>query len=309
MRDSASISAPRSGGRRPLLLLFLAGAACAFAGIAFYHYEKRAELSPVAQGQQLVADHGCYACHGRGESDVRANFRRTTAGAWRPKSIPTFWENGIAEAEVLADWIANGVPAKEAEEHKRLFIQMPAYRDFMTSAEIDAVAAWILAEGLRLSGGMGNGDRNTPLPDATGAPLTDEQLFLHGDRLSREHGCYQCHGELGQGGVANPASFKDYIPGFFGDDFRKLTAGGRRDEVLHWIEHGRGRAIESGLTGRLAQHFFHRQAIDMPAYRDRLTRNETSILTDYVLLLNRAGPLSARELEQRFKTLEAAVDP
>ncbi len=288
--------------------LFFAGAVCAIAGIAFYHYEKRAELSPVAHGQRLVVDHGCYACHGRSESDVRANFRQTTAGAWRPKSIPTFWDNGIAEAEVLVDWIANGVPDKEAEEHKRLFIQMPAYRDFMTPAEIEAVAAWILAEGLRLSGGMGNSDRRTPVPDVSATPLTDAQLLVHGDRLSRRHGCYQCHGEFGQGGVANPASFKEYIPGFFGDDFRQLTDGGQREEVLHWIEHGRGRAIESGLAGRAAQYFFRRQAIGMPAYRDRLTGNEIGILTDYVLLLNRTGPMTARQLQELLQTLEAAAE-
>lgn len=309
MSDSAAASAPRRRPRRWPALLFLAGAACALAGVALYHYEKRAELSPVARGQQLVVDHGCYACHGRSDSDVRANFRRTPAGAWRPKSIPTFWDNGIAEAEVLVDWIANGVPAREAEEHQRLFIQMPAYRDFMSAAEIDAVAAWILSEGLRLSGGMGNADRRTPVPDVGAAPLTEAQLLVHGDRLSRQHGCYQCHGEFGQGGVANPASFKNYIPGFFGKDFRQLTDGGRRDEVLHWIEHGRGRAIESGPAGRVAQHFFQRQAIGMPAYRDRLTGNETSILTDYVLLLNRTGPLTARQFEALFQTLEAAAEP
>lgn len=298
----------RSRSRRLFVFALLAGAACALAGVAFYQYEKRAELSPVAHGQQLVLDHGCYACHGRSESDARANFRQTSAGAWRPKSIPTFWENGITETDVLVDWIANGVPAADAEEHKRLFVQMPAYREFMKSSEIEAVAAWILAEGLRLSGGIGSGG-GAKLPDAANAPLSAEQLLIHGDHLSRKLGCYQCHGELGQGGIANPASFKNYIPGFFGDDFLKLTDGGDRDEVLHWIEHGRGRAIEAGLAGRLAQRFFRGQAIGMPVYRDQLTGNEKSILTDYVLLLNRTGPLPAHKFEEFLKLLDEAASP
>lgn len=300
--------APSPGAvRRWLVILFFAGAACALAGVAFYRYEQRAELSPVSRGERLVVEHGCYACHGRSEADVRANFRQTPTGGWRAKSIPTFWENGITEADVLVDWIANGVPSADAEQHKRLFVQMPAYRDFMKPDEIDAVAAWILSEGLRLSGGMGNSDARTPPPDAATAPLSPEALLIHGDRLSRKFGCYQCHGELGQGGVANPASFKNYIPGFFGEDFLKLTDGGDRDEVLHWIEHGRGRAIESGLTGHVAQRFFRSQAIGMPAYSEQLTGNEKSILTDYILLLNRTGPMPAKKIEELFALFESAA--
>jgi mono/diheme cytochrome c family protein len=179
---------------------------------------------------------------------------------------------------------------------------MPAYDAFMKPTEIEAISAWILAEGIRLSQ-AGGPDEIPLLALADVAGLAPNRLLALGDALSRRHGCYQCHGELGQGGVANPASFKNTIPGFFGHDFRELTDGGDRDEILHWIDHGRGQAIESGLTGAVAKRFLDGQAIGMPGYRDRLNEVEKSILTEYLLYLNKTGPLSAKELERILKLL------
>jgi mono/diheme cytochrome c family protein len=179
---------------------------------------------------------------------------------------------------------------------------MPAYERFMKPAEIEAISAWILADGIRLS--QGGGPATIPLPAlADVAGLEPNRLLLLGDALSRRHGCYQCHGELGQGGIQNPASFKNTIPGFFGNDFLELTDGGDREEVLHWIDHGRGLALESGLTGSLAKRFLDGQAIGMPGYRNQLSDVEKSVLTEYVLYLNKAGPLSAKELERILKLL------
>jgi mono/diheme cytochrome c family protein len=131
-----------------------------------------------------------------------------------------------------------------------------------------------------------------------------DALLVQGDRLSRKSGCYQCHGELGQGGVPNPASFKGSIPGFQGDDFRKLTANGDRAEIIHWIDHGRGVAIESGLLGGIAKKYLEGQAIPMPGYRDQLTAPEKELLADYLLLINQTGPLSAQAIERIIPLLE-----
>jgi mono/diheme cytochrome c family protein len=284
---------------------WLIGSAGVVAALAlFFHFERRPELSPVAQGKLLATANGCFACHGSSESDRRANFRRLASGGWKPKSIPTLWENGIDRADVLNEWITKGVTDKEAEDHKRLFIQMPAYAGFMTPAEIEAVSAWILSEGIRLS--VGSASAATALsavPAAQTAQLEPERLLMIGDRLSRRYGCYQCHGELGQGGVENPASFKTTIPGFFGREFRQLTDEGDRAEILHWIDHGRGREIETGLRGFLAKRFFDGQAIGMPGYRDQLNESEKNILTEYLMYLNKNGPLSAKELERILKLL------
>lgn len=270
-------------------------------GALFYQAEVRAEVSPVARGHELAAASGCFACHGPTEEDRRPNQRQLANNTWRAKPIPTLWENGIDESDVLKEWIANGVPADEAEAHKRLFIQMPAYRDFLTAEEIDAMTAWILAEGIRLSRSGEEAATDGRQKDVQ--RWSADEIWREGDRLSRQHGCYACHGELGQGAVRNPASFKGYIPGFFGQDFLALTDGGKREEILHWINHGRGRAIESGITGRWAKRYFDGQAIGMPAYRDRMSDSEKEVLVEFLLTLQREGPLDAEKLERAAKRL------
>lgn len=298
----------RSRNARVLRWFVLTAAALSLVGVGVLLAERRQETSPVARGAVLATSSGCFACHALSEGEQRGNFRQASPGAWRPRSIPTLWENGIDDAEVLKEWIANGVTAAEADRHKELFIRMPAYRAHLSPADIDAVCAWILAEGIRLSQpATPTTSAAVPAPPKTAGAaataLTGDALFREGDRLSRQHGCYQCHGELGQGGVSNPASFKGYVAGFFGADFAALTAGGDRAEVLHWIDHGRGRALESGATGRLAKYFLDRQAIQMPAYEQRLTAQEKAIVADYLLALNRAGPLGPKELERLMKLL------
>jgi mono/diheme cytochrome c family protein len=281
-------------------LWFVTAALLLLVMVAFYHYEARGELSPVARGEQLAQAQGCFACHGRSEEEPRANFRRTPSGTWRAKPVPTFWQNGIDSVDVLVDWIAHGCPPGEKERHQQLFVQMPAYDGLLARSDQEAIAAWILAQSLpRLLGHGGEAEKSG---DAEGERSV-EALLRGGDQLSRQHGCYQCHGELGQGGVPNPSSFKGYIPGFFGADFRALTANGNRAEILHWIEHGRGRAIEAGPLGRFATFFVDRQRIGMPAYGDRLTAAEKTLFVDYLLHLNARGPLSAQDVEQMVRQL------
>ena len=275
-------------------------------GWAAYRHEVREELSPVGRGERLAQASGCFACHGRSEAEYRGNARRTRDGAWQNRTIPTLWENGLDEAEVIISWITDGCPPEERERHRQWHVQMPAYGDkFLRDGEIDAIAAWILAQGLQyaLSAPPVTTDAVEPLVSTT-RESTHDTLWRRGDQLARSYGCYQCHGELGQGGVPNPASFKAYIPGFFGEDFRQLTDGGSREEIRHWIEHGRGGAIEAGWLGGIARRFFERQAIGMPAYGERLSAQELDVLTDFLLLLNERGPLAARDVEQIARQLQ-----
>lgn len=283
---------PHRTSGRILGLLLLAGFLAAVGATVAVQLAKRPESSPVSRGARLAEEAGCFACHGRAEEEPRFNLRQAAPGEWRAKNNPSLWENEITKVDVLVDWITNGVPADEAEKHKNLLIRMPAYRDRLTPGEIEDLAAWILAEGMKIWA-----DPPAVKAPAAGQKLTEEQLLLAGDALSRRHGCYQCHGELGQGGVANPGSLKGYIPGFQGRDFLQLTADGDRTEILHWIDHGRGRAVEAGLLGRVAKRYFEGQTIPMPGYRDLLTPVEKELLADYLLLLNRKGPLPAREIE------------
>lgn len=289
---------PRASGRI-LGWILIALLVLAIAGTVLLQVEKQPESSPVSRGAKLADQAGCFACHGRSEDEPRFNLRQATPGKWRDKRNPPLVGGDVTELKELVDWITHGVPASEAEQHKQLFIRMPAYKDRLTPAEIQDLAAWILAEGLRL-----RHDPSAKAPATDQLPASD-RLLVAGDRLARRTGCYQCHGEFGQGGVANLQSFKGYIPGFFGQDFLKLTAGGDRTEILHWLDHGRGQAVEAGLTGRLAKKYLDGQAIPMPGYRDQLTAAEKELLADYLLLLNKTGPLSASDLE-RFTRL---IDP
>jgi len=296
-------SSPANAGKI-LAVVLLALLALGLGGTILLQVEKQPEYSPVSRGAKLIDTAGCLACHGRGDGEKRFNLR-LRGDKWAPKNNPTFWDGEITKMDRLVEWIANGVVADEVEKHKKLFIQMPAYKDRLKPDEIEAIAAWILAEGLKITQGTGPTAKPATLP--TGSPLSPDQLLVSGDRLSRRSGCYQCHGELGQGGGPNPGSFKGYIPGFFGQDFLELTANGDRAEILHWIDHGRGLAIETGLTGKFAKRYFDGQATPMPAYRDQLTAPEKELLVDYILQLNKSGPLPAREIERIVTLLDTAA--
>ncbi len=129
--------------------------------------------------------------------------------------------------------------------------------------------------------------------------------LLAGERLARELNCFQCHGELGQGGLANAGAFKSYVPGYFGDDFRILTDGGRKDVVREWIETGNAIVLTNHpLTGWIARLFFERQAISMPRFSS-LASDEVDLLADYVIALNGFGPLDAGGLT-RYMSATAA---
>jgi mono/diheme cytochrome c family protein len=274
------------------------------AGVLVFKHETQPEHSIVGRGKLLATSSGCFACHGTSEADPHANFRKTADGSWKPKAIPTFWENGIDTADVIVDWITHGVPEDEAAAHRKLFIQMPAYERFLPASDIDAIATWILSEGVRQSQAAADpASEKVPATEAELQALDPDHLMAVGDRLSRRFGCYQCHGEFGQGGAPNPASLKGYIPGFFGRDFLALTENGDREEIAYWIDHGRGRAIESGLLGAVAKKYLSGQAIAMPAYKDQLSAMEKSTLVEYLSLLQHEGPLSAKKFESLLHLL------
>lgn len=115
--------------------------------------------------------------------------------------------------------------------------------------------------------------------------------LLRGESIARAHHCFRCHGELGQGGMANAGAFKEYIPGYFGQDFRDLTEGGRREVVQEWITTGNSSTLSGHpLTGFIANFYLRRQAISMPSFSS-LTSDEIDKLVDYVLVLNVLGSL------------------
>ncbi len=123
--------------------------------------------------------------------------------------------------------------------------------------------------------------------------LNVDNPLLAGERLVRQYHCFNCHGHLGQGGFKNSKSLKGYVPGYFGSDFRDLTRNADPESVRQWIMHGMDSAIlEPPLSGRIAAFFFKRQAVGMPSYKS-LEPDEIEILVNYVIALNRFGPMTA----------------
>ena len=120
--------------------------------------------------------------------------------------------------------------------------------------------------------------------------------LLQGERLARKYSCFQCHGELGQGGFRNAGSLKGYIPGYFGDDFALLTRGGSTDSVRTWISQGIDPALFANpIEGIIAEFFIEHQAVSMPKY-GTLPDSKIRILTDYVIALNKFGQMDAKSI-------------
>lgn len=117
-----------------------------------------------------------------------------------------------------------------------------------------------------------------------------------GERLARQYHCFNCHGQLGQGGLKNTGSFKGYIPGFFGRDFAILTKNGDTESLREWITHGRNSGLVARpVTGRIAKYYFDRQEISMPQFQT-LQSEEIDLLVHYVSYLHSYGPMNAAKL-------------
>lgn len=122
--------------------------------------------------------------------------------------------------------------------------------------------------------------------------------LLQGERLARKYNCFQCHGELGQGGFRNAGALKGYIPGYFGNDFALLTQGGSPSSVSAWIRQGVDPAlIRTPIKGAIAQYFINRQEISMPIF-GTLSDADIQILSDYVTALHKLGKLDAKRIRE-----------
>lgn len=130
--------------------------------------------------------------------------------------------------------------------------------------------------------------------------------LVAGEALARKYHCFQCHGQLGQGGFANEGSLKGYVPGYFGDDFRLLTRNADPNSVRAWVTGGMDEHIvEKPVTGPIARFFFKRQAVSMPSF-STLSGEEIETLVGYVIALHEFGPMTADTL-RRYDTQSRAI--
>ena len=140
-----------------------------------------------------------------------------------------------------------------------------------------------------------------PMPDS-------ENMLFAGEALARKYHCFQCHGELGQGGFANAGSLKGYVPGYFGKDLRLLTRNADPGSVRNWIENGIDRLIvQTPVTGRIAEYFFDRQAVGMPSFKS-LPAEEIDVLVAYVIAVNGFGPMTADAVRAYGRQSRATIN-
>lgn len=128
------------------------------------------------------------------------------------------------------------------------------------------------------------------------AASSNQNRLLQGERLARQYNCFQCHGELGQGGFRNTGALKGYIPGYFGKDFALLTQDGSTVSVRTWISQGIDPALYSKpIEGMIARYFIERQEVSMPVF-GTLPDSTIQLLADYVVALNQLGPMDAKAI-------------
>jgi mono/diheme cytochrome c family protein len=211
------------------------------------------QLTAYEEGRAVANRLGCFGCHGAdGRGDVpNPGSEYETVPAFTER-VPMMFAKSDAE---LREYILDGAPAsKRADPQYRaeveaMAMKMPAYRDHITTQELEAIMAFIRP--------------------ASGLLYPDDDEAARGLDLAVTNGCFACHGDLGGGGVPNPGSFKGYIPSFWGLDFEELVRDD--DELLEWIAKGRITRLTDNPVARL---YVEGQVIQMPAYEKLLSPDE-----------------------------------
>lgn len=271
MRDGATATAGRT-----TMWLLVALVVAETAWLAYPAVRRRVlslEESPAVRGERLAQDLGCFACHGAGGNGGTANPTRVSADGKNARTlgaegeVPAFTENTqmmyVKTTDDLREYILDGAPKRKREDAdyrakvEAAALKMPSYRGVVSATQVEDLVAYLRA--------------------ASGQIAPEEKLVSRGADLALELDCFACHGPLGGGGVANPGSFKGYIPSFWGDDFDELVQND--DELRTWIEDGKLKRIAEHPIGR---YFFEGQMLKMPAYEEYVQPADLDALVAYV---------------------------
>ena len=166
------------------------------------------------------------------------------------------------EAE-LREWILEGVPQRlrDTETYRQksadMAVAMPAYRDRVSPAELDDLVAFYHA--------------------VSGTIWPQDARVERGLLMSKEAGCFSCHGFAGRIDMPNPGSFTGRIPAWHSPNYAHLVRD--EDELREWIQDGVSKRI---AANPIAMIFIKRQSIQMPAYRDKLTADQVNDIIAYI---------------------------
>jgi mono/diheme cytochrome c family protein len=251
--------------RSPLWLVLFLGVTAIELYPSFRNLVLEAEDSAAQRGHEIALGSGCFSCHGPGGRGGVKNpgSKDGTVPAF-VEGEPMMWVNSEQE---VREYILDGAPQRKrdnpryANQVKEQLLQMPAYRGYLSEAEVDDLVAYIRA--------------------VSGLASPTDELALQGQDLAYRFGCFDCHGPMGAGGVGNLGSLKGYIPGWWGKDFADLV---RSDgELREWLLEGRLRRLDGNP---IARRFTEGQRIQMPAYKDVLNEEQLRALMAYVRWVN-----------------------
>lgn len=195
------------------------------------------ERSERGAAVETFRSHGCLTCHPRSDTGLR--WRGDGGAPQRTSSIKDALDRGRPAVP--------GMPGP-----------MPAF-----AARVGKGTLTRLVLGSEIYAGL--------------IPLSDEPEVRIGLTIAGEMGCFDCHGPMGAGGVANPGTAAGQVPGFYGKAFARQSKS----------EDGIKGIIRDGRTGRNAWWMpWRRPALDMPAYGDRLDSVEVQLLAQALRSLN-----------------------
>ncbi len=241
-----------------LSLLFVTGSL-----VAGYVW-RQPETTAAIRGEEIARRLGCFDCHGEegrgGVADPEA--KGGCIPGWDGPTVATYAKD---EPEIR-EWILHGVPARleraTPTARRKPFIPMPAYQKHLSNRELADLMAYFRA----VSGW------DPDMPEAA----------YEGRKIALRLGCFGCHGPSGMGGRRNPGSFKGFIPAWDGDEFAELVQDD--EELREWLLDGVSRRLWQNPAAR---HFLEQQVIKMPAYRPRLSDDETSKVVAYIRWLRK----------------------
>ena len=247
-----------SGAARALIVLLLtavlAEAACLVFLLQRRSWQRAVRDQPVQRGRVLAENLGCFGCHGPGGAQPIPN--PGAKGGEVPGWVGGTWMMWNREASDVRGWILDGHPAGREPDAGAL-IAMPAYRSRVTSAEADDLVAYVLA--------------------ASHFGAIDDARASAGHDTAYRLGCFGCHGPEGRGVIANPGSFKGFIPPWDGEDYSELVRDSA--EFAEWVRNGVSDRFRANPAART---FLERQIVKMPAYRDRVSDDDLRDLEAYV---------------------------
>jgi len=251
------------------VLLTLALASIVFVTLMLI-YVREPHTTSVMRGYVVANRMGCFACHGP----------EGRGGVMNPNSaegeIPPFGAGGtlmyyVQNEEEFREWVLYGSPKRlwkdgirppeinsnQKNQETRPKIQMPAYEDLLSENDLRDLLDYFKA--------MADLEHPTD-------PKAEKGL-----QLTKNLGCFGCHGTLGREGISNPGSFKGLIPPWDGKDFASVVEND--EELKQWILEGKIPRFESNP---LARYFTHGQKIQMPAYKNILKEGELEDIISYI---------------------------